>query len=56
MRERTVFIIAHRLSTLRNVDRIIVLKDGRIVEEGTHQELFDKRGVYHNLWTLQFSA
>ena len=54
MKGRTVFIIAHRLSTLKNVDRIIVFKDSRIVEEGTHQQLFDKKGVYYNLWQLQF--
>ncbi|HOJ39786.1 MAG TPA: ABC transporter ATP-binding protein, partial [bacterium] len=54
MEGRTVLIIAHRLSTLRHVQRILVLKDGQIVEEGTHGELFEKRGVYHHLWTLQF--
>jgi len=54
IKDRTVFIIAHRLSTLKNVDRIIVFKDSRIVEEGTHQQLFDKKGVYYNLWQLQF--
>lgn len=53
---RTVFIIAHRLSTLRDVDRIIFIRDGRISEEGTHRELFEKKGDYYNLWQLQFSA
>ncbi|HNS32022.1 MAG TPA: ABC transporter ATP-binding protein [bacterium] len=53
---RTVFIIAHRLSTLRNTDRIIVLMNGRISEMGTHQQLFDMRGDYYKLWQLQFSA
>ncbi|MCD6407518.1 ABC transporter ATP-binding protein, partial [bacterium] len=55
MEKRTVFIIAHRLSTLRNVDRIIVLKDGKIFEEGTHQQLYEKKGLYHKLWQIQFS-
>lgn len=55
MEGRTVFIIAHRLSTLRNVDRIIVLKDGVITEEGSHRELFEKNGVYRKLWEIQFS-
>jgi len=52
---RTVFIIAHRLSTLRNVDRIIVLKNGEIEEMGSHNELFEKKGTYYRLWQLQFS-
>jgi ATP-binding cassette, subfamily B, bacterial MsbA len=52
---RTVFVIAHRLSTLRNVDRIIVLKDGEITESGTHKELFEKKGDYHKLWEIQFT-
>jgi subfamily B ATP-binding cassette protein MsbA len=56
IKNRTVFIIAHRLSTLRNVDRIIVLMNGKISEEGTHQELFDKKGDYYRLWQLQFSS
>lgn len=51
---RTVFIIAHRLSTLRNADRIIVLKDGTIEESGTHKDLFDKKGTYYHLWELQY--
>lgn len=55
MEGRTVFIIAHRLSTLRNVDRIIVLKDGAITEEGSHRELFEKKGDYYKLWEIQFS-
>jgi len=50
---RTCLIIAHRLSTLRNCDWIIVLDKGKIVEEGTHQELMDKQGRYHYLYTLQ---
>lgn len=55
MKDRTVLIIAHRLSTLRNVDRIIVLKNGTITEEGSHRELFEKNGDYRRLWEIQFS-
>lgn len=55
MEGRTVFIIAHRLSTLKNVDRIIVVKNRVITEEGTHKELFEKKGDYYSLWKLQFS-
>ncbi|MCM8762564.1 MAG: ABC transporter ATP-binding protein/permease [Candidatus Omnitrophica bacterium] len=53
MKSRTVFIIAHRLSTLRSVDRIIVLKEGRIVEEGSHNQLVEKKGEYYHFWELQ---
>ena len=50
MEGRTSFIIAHRLSTIRSADRIIVLKDGEIVEQGTHQELLNHKGYYYNLY------
>ena len=52
---RTTFIIAHRLSTIRNADKILVLKDKRIVESGTHKELIKKKGEYYKLYSLQFS-
>ncbi len=50
---RTTFAIAHRLSTLRNADRLFILKEGEIVEQGTHDELLDKEGVYAKLHDMQ---
>lgn len=50
---RTTFAIAHRLSTLRNVDRLVILEGGRIVEIGTHNELMDKKGIFYELVQLQ---
>jgi ABC-type multidrug transport system fused ATPase/permease subunit len=54
MAGRTVITIAHRLSTLRNADKIIVVKDGVVAEEGTHEELLNHNGVYAQLYRLQF--
>lgn len=51
---RTVFVIAHRLSTVRHADQILVLDQGRIVERGTHDALLARRGAYHRLHALQF--
>lgn len=51
---RTSIIVAHRLSTIREVDRIIVLKNGEIAEEGTNEELMNQRGIYYNLYRLQY--
>lgn len=53
MQDRTSIVIAHRLSTLRNLDRIIVLDSGRIVEQGEHQKLIDLNGIYADLWKRQ---
>lgn len=53
---RTTFIIAHRLSTLHDVDRILVLDKGRLVEEGRHDELLSRGGVYANLYEAQFQV
>jgi len=55
MADRTTFVIAHRLSTVRHADRIIVLKNGRIVEQGTHKELLEEGGEYERLYRLQFA-
>jgi len=52
---RTAIIIAHRLSTVRDVDRIIVMRDGRIVEQGNHDALLAKDGVYAQLYHRQFA-
>lgn len=54
MKNRTTFVIAHRLSTIRNADRIIVIQDGCIVEQGKHDVLLDKSGVYKSLHDMQF--
>jgi len=54
LKNRTSFIIAHRLSTVRNANRIIVLQKGKIVEEGTNEELLAKKGEYYRLYQLQF--
>jgi ATP-binding cassette subfamily B protein len=51
---RTSFVIAHRLSTIRNADQVLVVKDGEIVERGTHAELLARQGVYHDLYISQF--
>jgi len=54
MADRTVLVIAHRLSTVTNADKIIVLEKGRIKEMGTHDELMEKAGLYSNLYNIQF--
>ena len=51
-KNRTTFVIAHRLSTIRNAQRILVLTDEGISEEGSHEQLMKKQGVYYNLYTL----
>jgi ABC-type multidrug transport system fused ATPase/permease subunit len=54
MAGRTSFVIAHRLSTIQNADRILVLSAGRLVEEGTHDELVARNGLYASLYRLQY--
>ena len=51
MKGRTVFVIAHRLSTVRNADAILVLENGRVVERGNHDDLLAQRGRYYQLYT-----
>jgi ATP-binding cassette subfamily B protein len=53
MEGRTAIVIAHRLSTIQKIDRIIVLDKGKIVEEGSHRELLEKKGTYAKLWAHQ---
>jgi len=56
MKNRTVFVIAHRLSTIAHADTIVVLEQGRIIEQGTHAELLEKGGKYKYLYDIQFSS
>ena len=54
LKGRTSFLIAHRLSTIRRADLILVVRDGAIVEQGTHEELLRQKGYYHDLYRRQF--
>jgi len=54
MEGRTSFIIAHRLSTIKHADKILVIRDGQIVEQGNHQSLMRLKGQYYRLYTQQF--
>jgi len=56
MKKRTSFVIAHRLSTIRNADLILVMNNGRVIEQGTHNELLDRKGFYADLYNSQFSG
>jgi ATP-binding cassette subfamily B protein len=56
MAGRTSFVIAHRLSTIRDANHVLVINNGEIVEQGTHQELLDKKGFYHHLYFSQFKG
>ena len=55
-RDRTTIVIAHRLSTVRRADRILVLEEGRVVEDGNHESLVEQNGVYARLWSVQTGA
>jgi ATP-binding cassette subfamily B protein len=56
MKGRTSFIVAHRLSTIRDADLILVMKDGNIIEQGTHTALLQQNGFYSRLYNSQFEA
>ena len=56
MKNRTVIVIAHRLSTIQNADKIVVVNDGKIAEEGTHNELLKRNGAYAALYAMQFKG
>ncbi|HEY5157987.1 MAG TPA: ATP-binding cassette domain-containing protein, partial [Anaerolineales bacterium] len=56
MQGRTSFVIAHRLSTIRDADKVIVINNGEIIEQGTHQQLLDRRGFYNHLYLSQFKG
>ncbi|MBF0805144.1 ABC transporter ATP-binding protein, partial [Neisseria sp. 19428wB4_WF04] len=55
MKGRTSFVIAHRLSTIQEADKILVLKEGQIIEQGTHQSLLAAKGFYYDLYNSQFA-
>ena len=56
MKGKTTFIVAHRLSTIKNCDLILVMNNGSIVEQGSHKELLDKKGFYYQLYNSQFAG
>ncbi|MBQ4136875.1 MAG: multidrug ABC transporter ATP-binding protein, partial [Clostridia bacterium] len=56
MKGRTSLIIAHRLSTIRDADKIIVIDGGRIAEEGSHEQLLERKGAYYRLYQSQFAG
>jgi ATP-binding cassette, subfamily B, multidrug efflux pump len=56
MQGRTSFVIAHRLSTIRDADRVVVINEGEIIEQGTHDELLEKKGFFHHLYVSQFKG
>ena len=53
MQNRTSVVIAHRLSTIQNADEIVVIQDGQVIEQGTHQDLMVQKGIYHKLTQMQ---
>ena len=56
MEGRTSFVVAHRLSTIRNASIILVMKDGKIIEQGSHSALIKKKGFYYTLYNSQFAT
>ena len=55
MKGRTSFVVAHRLSTIQESDLILVMKDGQVVEQGTHESLLEKKGFYYTLYNSQYA-
>lgn len=55
MRDKTCFVVAHRLSTIQSADKILVVRDGNVVEQGTHQSLMAQKGFYWELYQAQFA-
>ena len=56
MEGKTSFIVAHRLSTIQNADLILVMRDGKIIEQGKHEELLSEKGFYYELYQSQFKG
>jgi ABC-type multidrug transport system fused ATPase/permease subunit len=54
MKERTTFIIAHRISSLKHADEILVLEDGKVVQRGKHEELIEQEGMYRRVYDIQY--
>ena len=54
MKGRTTFIVAHRLSTIKEADIILVMNNGKIIEQGNHQQLLEQKGFYYNLYNSQY--
>jgi ABC-type multidrug transport system fused ATPase/permease subunit len=54
MKDRTALVIAHRLSTVQNADKIIVIDNGNVIEVGSHHDLYEKDGLYRRLYDIQF--
>ena len=53
---KTIIIVAHHLNTIKNADKIVVIDDKKVVEEGTHTQLMEKKGLYSELWKKQFNV
>lgn len=56
VKEKTLVVVAHRLSTIKSADQILVLDDGELMEHGTHQELLNKNGLYNRFWERRSKA
>ncbi len=56
VKDKTLIVIAHRLSTIKSADQIVVIDNGRIIQQGTHHELIEKQGAYHDFWQRRTRA